>query len=75
MEEALYQESFFQKMSTSQFTSYIWCFTIIILFTLLFKYIISKGKNFLDFRNKLKEMQENYERKRNCRNDLLVINN
>lgn len=71
------EETFFTRLTNSDFTIWIWILTIFTLTVLLIKYLRGKIKGYLDFNNKLKSMQEEYERKRKCRNDLKVslINN
>lgn len=72
--EANMEETFFTRMTNSDFTIWIWVLTILTLSVLLIKYLRGKIKGYLDFNNKLKSMQEDYERKRKCRNDLKVRN-
>ncbi len=71
--EANMEETFFTRMTNSDFTIWIWVLTIFTLSVFLIKYLRSKIKGYLDFNNKLKSMQEDYERKRKCRNDLKVL--
>lgn len=47
--------------------------TIFALLTLLVLFMRNRIKGYLSKRNKLIEMSEDYERRRNCRNDLRVL--
>ena len=46
--------------------------TIFALFTMLVLFMRNKLRTYFSKRNKLIEMSDDYERKRNCRNDLRV---
>ena len=70
--EGNFQDTFFSRLGNNDFSLWIWVLTIFSLTVLLIKYMRNKIKGYLDFNGKLKSMQEEYERKRNCRNDLKV---
>ena len=72
MEGKFEEDTFFSRLGNNDFALWIWVITIFSLTVLLIKYLRSKIKGYLDFNSKLKEKQDEYERKRNCRNDLKV---
>ena len=70
--EANLEESIMSGLLGSDITFWIWIMTILSLSVLVIKFLRGRVKGYLDFNNKLKSMQDEYERKRNCRNDLKV---
>ena len=70
--EANLEETLIGNFLGSDITFWIWVVTLLSLCVFLIKYLRGKIKRYLDFNNKLRSMQDEYERKRNCRNDLKV---
>ena len=70
--EANLDDSNVSRFLGSDITFWIWMTTILSLCVLIIKFLRGKIRGYLDFNNKMRTMQDEYERKRNCRNDLKV---